>query len=179
MAAGSSPGSAFGLTAKLDGIDQWQSLLDPNSVSPRKEMLYNIDVDPENDYKIVNAGFKYKEMKLLLGNPGKPGGWIPPPKVLDILHHDTDLKAMNELFLSADDDDSCSKQAVRLFNLTQDPFEKVNLASVYPDLVLELKNKLEKYVSSMISPNVEAEILAGNPNNFGGFWGPSWCLAKP
>ena len=38
----------------------------------------------DNNEGFVNAGIRINEMKLLLGDPGKPDGWIPPPKVLDL-----------------------------------------------------------------------------------------------
>ena len=62
---------------KIDGIDQWQSLL-KSEKSPRSEMLYNIDPITQNNYndknlprsENFNAGIRYEEMKLLIGNPG-------------------------------------------------------------------------------------------------------------
>ena len=60
-------------------------------------MLYNIDPGCPYDYfeksskkfenhtTFKNAGIRFNEMKLLLGNPGKPDGWIPPPpEVVDL-----------------------------------------------------------------------------------------------
>lgn len=67
---------------------------------------------------------------------------------------------------------------VRLYNLTQDPYEKVNLAGDNPYLVKNLLEKLEKYKMSMISPNIAKEIPQGNPKNFHGFYQPGWCSPK-
>ena len=31
----------------------------------------------------------------------------------------------------------------------------------------------------MIPIDVTPEVKEGNPNNFGGFWGPGWCQSEP
>ena len=72
--------SAAGSTTKLNGIDginQWSALLHNYKTGPRKEMLYNIDPGKAGT-NLINAGIRHKEMKLLVGDPGKPDGWIPP-----------------------------------------------------------------------------------------------------
>ena len=184
----------------IDGIDQWKSLL-KNTSSPRIEMLYNIDPGCpydnqkfENDTStsasttFKNAGIRFHEMKLLLGNPGKIDGWIPPPEVVDLAEPEKEFNSIvNHYFSSSQDMFNCKvepqegeeKFKIRLFNLTADPFEKHNLASELPEIVSDLMEKLEKYFNSMIPPDNAAEIIDGNPNRHGGFLGPSWCKAEP
>ena len=70
-----------------------------------------------------NAGIRYKDMKLLLGNPGKMDGWYPPPQVMDISKDDYEIQQLTELFKSSEFS-LCEKNSVRLYNLTSDPSEK-------------------------------------------------------
>ncbi len=37
------------------------------------------------------------------------------------------------------------KQPVRLYNISQDPHEKVNLAEQYPEIVIRLRLKIENW----------------------------------
>lgn len=164
--------AAAGSTTKLSGIDgmnQWTALLHNYQTGPRKEMLYNIDPG-KTGTDLINAGIRYKEMKLLVGDPGKPDGWIPPPKVMNLPAEQ--IKDMQSHFFAFED-------TIRLFNLTSDPYEKVNLALTYPSIVTDLKARLSKYSKTMIKPDIGAEIQAGNPNNFGGFFTSGWCKAEP
>ena len=62
-------------------------------------------------------------MKLLLGNPGKPDGWTPPPEVMEISKDDSKIHEFTELFRMSDVS-TCEAKPVRLYNLTHDPFEK-------------------------------------------------------
>ena len=159
-------------------------------------MLYNIDPGCPYDYfeksskkfenhtTFKNAGIRFHEMKLLLGNPGEPDGWIPPPP--EVVHLPEPEKEFNSIvnhFFSSNnlfcEFEQEEKFNIRLFNLTSDPFEKHNLANELPEIVSDLTKKLEKYFNSMIPPDNAAEIIDGNPNRHGGFLGPSWCQAEP
>ena len=55
-------------------MNQWTAFLHNYQTGPRKEMLYNIDPGKAGT-DLINAGIRYKEMKLLVGDPGKPDGW--------------------------------------------------------------------------------------------------------
>ena len=70
-----------------------------------------------------------------------------------------------------------SLDSIRLFNLTSDPYENVNLALNYPSIVTDLKARLSKYFKTMIKPDIATQVQAGNPNNFGGFFNTGWCKA--
>ncbi|KAK7086018.1 hypothetical protein SK128_026978 [Halocaridina rubra] len=65
-----------------DGYDQWEAIT-TSAPSPRKEMIYNIDITDE-----INAGVRYGDYKLLVGDPG-PGDWTPPPEGVrsDVKHN--------------------------------------------------------------------------------------------
>ena len=115
------------------------------------------------DDNIYNAGIRYKEMKLLFGNPGKPDGWTPPPKVMDVSKDDKKIYEFTELFKTTSEIPTCEAKLVRLYNLTNDPFEKDNIANENPDIVKDLTQRLLKYVKTMISPDLAPETKKGNP----------------
>ncbi|CAK9296359.1 unnamed protein product [Gordionus sp. m RMFG-2023] len=58
---------------KSDGVSQWKSIIDRNVPSPRNHFLINLML--QNKYF---AGIRYKNFKLLLGNPGDMDGWYEP-----------------------------------------------------------------------------------------------------
>ena len=70
-------------------------------------------------------------------------------------------------------------EEIYLFNLKDDPNEHDNLATVYPDLVEDLKARLAEYEATMIPPDTTSEIVDGNPANFGGVWSTGWCDSEP
>lgn len=66
-AGGSAPPEA------IDGVSQWQSVLQAKVPSARTEFVYNFDEMKKN------AGLRQGNFKLLQGPPGEPSGWYPPP----------------------------------------------------------------------------------------------------
>ena len=77
---------------KFDGNDQSEMLLHDKE-SPTEEFLINIDpllVRPSKTDKrkwkssfdvTTQAGLRWKEWKILTGDPGGPDGWIFPPEL--------------------------------------------------------------------------------------------------
>lgn len=65
--------------------------------------------------------------KLILGDPGRPSGWVPPPRTAEQEDpHSWDTEA----------------EAVLLFDLHRDPCERRNLASRHPGIVAKLRRRL-------------------------------------
>ena len=62
---------------------------------------------------------------------------------------------------------------------TADPFERTNIAEENPNIVAELKDKLDTYQKTMIPPNVLPETEKGNPKYFNGTYSPGWCKSQP
>ena len=59
-----------------------------------------------------------------------------------------------------------------LFNITADPNERNNVADQYPDVVKQLKERINYYNATHIvqlDPPIDPR---SNPNNFGGVWTP-------
>ena len=65
----------------------------------------------------------------MVGDPGKPDGWIPPP----VYENNSVLEDL-ETF-------SVGKQTL-LFDLYQDPYETNDLSKKYPQIVKKLKSRL-------------------------------------
>ncbi len=62
-----------------------------------------------------------------------------------------------------------------LFNLTADPFETTNIASLHPELVLSMTERIVEIANTAVPIDAPPENEAGNPSNFGGFWSTGWC----
>ena len=80
-------------------------------------------------YYEVLSNCREGNYKLIIGHPGKPDGWIPPPESEKDFHLNTT--------------DLYDKRGVLLFDLNQDPLEKNDLSHVYPKIVRKLKHKLK------------------------------------
>lgn len=104
-------------------------------------------------------------MKLILGVAGFPDGWIKPDDVLNV-----DAKAVVDLMFPSEvqllGDCNGENVRVRLFNLTADPTEHFDVAGDHPDLVAEMRERLQLYVDSAIPPNVAPEVVEGNPAKY-------------
>ena len=64
---------------------------------------------------------------------------------------------------------------VRLFDLGADPTESADVASAHPALAAAMLGRLAELQRTAIPPHVNPNVLAGNPNLNGGFFGTGWC----
>ena len=96
-------------------------------------------------------------MKLIVGDVGEYSDWSGRQTDKEIDH------AKEE------------EEDVRLFNLSIDPRETANLASEYPEIVANLTQRLKEIEKSAIPPHTSDNVLEGNPNLNGGFFGTGWC----
>ncbi|XP_050411464.2 arylsulfatase B [Patella vulgata] len=138
--------------AGIDGISQWKMWRD-GAPSERLEVVHNIDNIANN------SAIRDKQYKLILGNPG-PGPWDPLPKLEDT---EEDFEKPDPL------------PDTLLYDLIEDPGEHNNLVDELPDVVNRLKARLDYYKSTAIPARFPPNTPAGDPNNFGGVWGPGWC----
>ena len=113
-------------------------------------------------------------MKLLIGQPGKqvhPINWIPeslpsyPENIVELFQDNGNGSKIEAKTL--------------LYNLTNDPNEETNLADRYPDIVKDLKDRLSKYIKSMITSDSTNEILAAHPKYNDWIWPTGWCQSRP
>ena len=155
-------GSVTGLP--LDGYNIWDTL-DSGKPSPRKEILHNIDpIDsywdfPSDDYHHCRqAAIRVGDWKLLTGCPGN-GSWIPPaesyfptkPAVVNALDN------INSTFL---------------FNIREDPEERNELSSVFPEMVSFLMKKLAEYNATAVPVRYPNPDPASKPKLHGNVWSP-------
>ncbi|XP_070562992.1 arylsulfatase J-like [Ptychodera flava] len=156
----------------LDGLDVWDTISE-GKPSPRTEMVYNID-----DVEPTGSAIRVGDYKLIIGNPEifhprrsltLSDGWHKP--VLDGPQPKHTPVRFGELGKLPD-----FQNVTLLYNLKDDPIEKLNIAEKYPGKVAELKKKLKEYEKKMrpaINPPLDFE--GANPDNYNGVWSPGWC----
>ncbi|XP_048874614.1 arylsulfatase B [Brienomyrus brachyistius] len=166
-------------TQPLDGFDVWGTVSKGNP-SPRVELLHNIDqmyVDtapcpgresrmkapainhsPWSDSKFnvsVHAGIRYKNWKLLTGDPGCDH-WFPPPQ----LSNSSESSRMD-----------ASLKPVQLFNIESDPEERHEVSQHHPEVVHFLLDRLEYYAKAAKPINYPDDDPKCDPGPSGA-WGP-------
>ncbi|XP_046561885.1 arylsulfatase B-like [Haliotis rubra] len=152
-AAGGSPETT------IDGISHWESIRNGNP-SSRTEFIYNLDdFEPAME---GHAAIRVGNYKLILGYPGTPDGWHEPMnKTKDDIYDSI-------IYLKGD-------FPARLYNLHSDPAERYNLAPKKPDVVDQLRARIEDYRKQMVPALYPPGDPASNPKNFGNVWSPGWC----
>ncbi|XP_046852681.1 arylsulfatase B-like [Xenia sp. Carnegie-2017] len=153
-------------TKPLDGFDVWETI-NTGEPSPRNEILHNIDPvkTPWSSYTSYKwcpqAALRVGDWKLLTGCPGDPR-WIPPPNASFNFSKERDFRGRNKLFL---------------FNIAEDPEERHELSSKFPEKVKELLAKLQEYNNTAVPVKYPKPDLASNPAFFNGVWSP-WIVSK-
>ncbi|KAL0970445.1 hypothetical protein UPYG_G00242040 [Umbra pygmaea] len=157
----------------LDGYDVWEAISEGRT-SPRQEILHNIDpiyTKAKNGswkagYGIWNtairAALRVGHWKLLTGVPGY-SDWVPPQTF-------SNLPLTNRWHNERIRGDS--GKSVWLFNITADPYERVDLSLRYPRIVKKMLMRLAQYNRTAIPVRYPAKDSRSNPNLNGGVWGP-------
>ena len=148
----------------LDGIDVWQAVIN-NEASPRTEVVYNID-DVGDGGKPI-AALRQGDWKLVQ-RPSGNGDWIDEPEMMH--KPDNDIK----------DPRSAPPPPVPtnhtfLFNIAEDPEERIDLSEVFPDKVIEMVERVRELSEDLVEADNPDTIFAGNPINFGWDWSTGWC----
>jgi len=145
----------------LDGYNVWNTITN-NDNTPRKEVLINLD--PPREQFMGQAAIRIGQWKLITGLPNCsltapeqpqracPDGWIhlngtidPPPY---------------------------TPSFTWLFNIENDPNERNNIADQHPDIVKQLKERIEYYNSTHIEQLDPPFDRNSNPAKFDGVWTP-------
>lgn len=160
----------------LDGHDVWKTI-SKGLPSPRSEILFNIDPvsrRPEEPYEkalllngfgiwdtAVRAAIRVGDWKLLTGNVGN-GDWIPPHSLPSAAQQRQGLEKRRNML----------GKSVWLFNITDDPYERSDLAEAHPEIVKHLLRRLADYnQTAVLAKNPPDDHLA-DPELHGGVWSP-------
>ncbi|XP_067874143.1 arylsulfatase J isoform X1 [Heterodontus francisci] len=156
----------------LDGYDIWETISE-GKPSPRTDILHNIDPlytrvktrSPHDGFGIwdtaIQAAIRVRDWKLLTGNPGF-SDWIPPQTFPNFGGKWWNLERV--LWAKG--------KSVWLFNITADPYERVDLSQQYPEVVKKLLLRLAKYNKTAVPVKYPPKDPRCNPNLNGGAWIP-------
>ena len=147
---------------KLDGYNVW-STITANDESPRTEILINLDPPVFKRAYIGQAAIRIGDWKLITGQPncsmapeyqgdGCPDGWIHLNGSIELPPYTPSL--------------------TWLFNITADPSERNNVAEKYPEIVKQLKERIEYYNSTHIEQLAPFIDLRSDPALHGHVWTP-------
>ena len=186
--------------SQLDGFDMWDVLSSNLEISPRTEVLYDINIDPA----FYTSALRINNMKIILGSEGilegDRDGWYEPPQNISCqttggcdaaLDSGTSeipsliSAALNRKFHKGtpivvdcgerprDVLTNCNPSiAPCLFDLDKDPCEYNNLASLMPEKVKELLDQLDAYNATAVLPMDSPDDFDGLPIYNCGIWGP-------
>ena len=158
-------------TQMLDGFDQWKSIT-TYAESPRSEILHNIDpLSTLHDKKIVmgfdtsvHAAIRSGDWKLLTGDPGFDE-WVKPPEMKNAatmhINNMETAKKMNQ-----------SSSTVQLYNIKNDPYERMEISAENPAIVTQLLARLVKYNSTSVPVRYPPSDPNANPKLHRDFWEP-------
>ena len=146
---------------KLDGYNVWPAITQ-DIQTPRKELLINLD-PPTRGFR-GQAAMRVGDWKLITGLPNCsiqvprrknntcPDGWVH-------LNGSIDHGPYTPSF-------------IWLFNIKEDPNERNNVADQHPDIVKQLKERIEYYNSTHIKQLDPAHDPKSDPAKFNGVWTP-------
>ena len=138
----------------IDSLNMWPLISGKNKTSPRVEMALSNDT-------LISGPFK-----IITGNANQ-AGWTGP-QYPNTTNPKGGIKAVEH----------CGEGC--LYNIMDDPEERVNLASKMPDKLKEMQGKLEEAMKTYFNPDrggVSTEACDVFMNKYGGFWGP-WIYLK-
>uniref|UniRef100_H2ZZ33 Arylsulfatase family member J n=1 Tax=Latimeria chalumnae TaxID=7897 RepID=H2ZZ33_LATCH len=162
----------------LDGYDVWESISEGRP-SPRVDILHNIDpiyTKAKNGSwaagfgiwnTAIQAAIRVGHWKLLTGNQGS-SDWVPPQSFST-----TVMSRWHNERISWD-----KGKSIWLFNITADPYERVDLSGKYPEVVKRLLLKLAHYNKTAVPVRYPPKDPRSNPRLNGGVWGPWYKEAE-
>jgi len=109
--------------------------------------------------------------------PFCPTGWVPPPgSGLPIIPPPDVLACHDE---NGNPKLPCSVEGTPyltgstwLFDVVGDPFERVDVSSVYPEIVAQLLSRLQQFNATKIPQSRSPVDPRSDPSRFGGVWTP-------
>ncbi|XP_071965862.1 arylsulfatase J-like isoform X2 [Antedon mediterranea] len=156
-------------TKPLDGYNIWPCIISKNDVSPRKEILHNIDpltIIQGKQWKNspfdvrINAALRSGDWKIITGTEGSDD-WVVPP--------DSGITPIQPVVVK--------NQVLFLFNVTADPSEYNDLSGKYPKVVDMMLEKLASYNKTAVPCTFPLSDPSSDPKLHGGVWGP-WRFSR-
>nr|XP_055036316.1 arylsulfatase I [Misgurnus anguillicaudatus] len=155
----------------LDGFDVWPTISEGKE-SPRMEILHNIDPlhrrsqgSVREGYELwdtsVQAAIRVGDWKLLTGDPGH-GDWVPPQVLTNFPSSWWNLEQQS----------GKNRKSIWLYNITDDPCERHNLAVQRPDIVKKLLARLTFYNHTALPVRYPPDDARADPSLNGGAWKP-------
>ncbi|XP_019377566.1 PREDICTED: arylsulfatase J [Crocodylus porosus] len=157
---------------QLDGYDIWETISEGRR-SPRVDILHNIDpiyTKAKNGSwaagfgiwnTAIQSAIRVNHWKLLTGNPGY-SDWVPPQAFSNAGPN----RWHNERVSWS------AGKTVWLFNITADPYERVDLSGKYPEVVKYLLWRLSQFNKTAVPVRYPPKDPRSNPKLNGGVWGP-------
>ena len=144
----------------LDGYNVWKTITE-NETTPRKELLINLD--PVRENYIGQAAIRIGQWKLITGQPNctLTPGWVGDNCRDGWIHLDGTVEPP-----------PYTPSFTWLFNIEDDPNERNNVADQHPEIVQQLKERIEYYNSTHIEQLYPPIDRKSNPANFDGVWTP-------
>ncbi|XP_039257854.2 arylsulfatase B-like [Styela clava] len=175
-------------TKPLDGVNVWNAIADPDSSSPRTEILHNIEPMFKRPYGLNpklkpfpnkhgidtvkgHTALRIGKWKLHTGDPGHDT-WNPAPQLYLTQEVDLSCEMDSEnlaecgLFPTIDD------SSVRLYDIEADPEERSNMASYFPHIVDSMLERLAEYNATAVPVLWPPPDDNCDPSLRGGVWGP-------
>eukprot|EP01064_Diplonema_japonicum_P025124 TRINITY_DN360_c1_g2_i1.p1 TRINITY_DN360_c1_g2~~TRINITY_DN360_c1_g2_i1.p1 ORF type:complete len:487 (+),score=177.17 TRINITY_DN360_c1_g2_i1:67-1527(+) len=134
-----------------DGVSQWRAIMEEGPLL-RTEVPINIFDNGKNYTAFISGDWKLIVNPNLNQSTYYDGYWTINPYTWEA-------------------PDSVADEY--LFNLIDDPNERVNLVGQYPDKVREIKDRIQTLVdTNYVPPQANNFHPEASPNNNGGYWAP-------
>ncbi|XP_070551873.1 arylsulfatase B-like [Ptychodera flava] len=139
----------------MDGLDVWNTI-SKGDPSPRTEFVYNFDPMKRIPHRAIRVG----DYKLIHGHAGSPNDWIPPPEN-GCTRDYTNRRITGHYTM--------------LFNIRDDPTERIDLSAEMPEKVDEMMARLRELEEEAVPAIDLPSMKESSPKYFGNVYSPGWC----
>ncbi|CAL1548721.1 unnamed protein product [Lymnaea stagnalis] len=140
-------------------MSQWP-MISRGRRSTRREFVYHIW--PSGD-----GAIRVGDFKLIVGKPGIHNDWYRAPG---------EAPVKKRTFRGGNYDQTrLPKDLVFLYNLTDDPTERNNLANEQPEILQVMLEHYQRHKATKVTPFPQTRYSRADPVHYNGFWSPGWC----
>ncbi|XP_071529471.1 arylsulfatase B-like isoform X2 [Panulirus ornatus] len=136
---------------EYDSLDEWKGV-----ERPANEVLVREEVSPRPS-EVADEAENITNSSDISGRSLSGG-----------VESEETIRQLLELF-------NTSLPQIRLFNITADPEERSNLATLEVEVVKELLLLLQQQMSRYVPADIKPIDPHGNPSNWQNNWSPGWC----